>query len=93
MNGRRPGRLGSFRLTPQRLDSLGSETRPERETDIDEALVRALLLEQHPDLAGLEPQKVAGRWDNQQWRLGEEVAVLPETGHKCPISRKSALSH
>lgn len=48
--------------------------------EIDETLVRALLHEQHPDLAGLELQKVAGGWDNQQWRLGEELAVrMPRT--------------
>jgi aminoglycoside phosphotransferase (APT) family kinase protein len=50
------------------------------EIEIDEALVRALLGEQHPDLAGLKLQKVAGGWDNQQWRLGEELAVrMPRT--------------
>lgn len=50
------------------------------ETEIDEALVRALLHEQHPDLAGLELQKVDGGWDNQMWRLGEELAVrMPRT--------------
>ena len=43
-------------------------------------LVRALLREQHPDLAGLELRDVAGGWDNQQWRLGAELAVrLPRT--------------
>jgi aminoglycoside phosphotransferase (APT) family kinase protein len=47
---------------------------------IDEALVRSLLHEQHPDLAGLELRPVAGGWDNQMWRLGEELAVrLPRT--------------
>jgi aminoglycoside phosphotransferase (APT) family kinase protein len=43
-------------------------------------LVRALLREQHPDLADLELGDVAGGWDNQQWRLGAELAVrLPRT--------------
>jgi aminoglycoside phosphotransferase (APT) family kinase protein len=47
---------------------------------IDEALVRALLHEQHPDLAGLGLREVAGGWDNRMWRLGEELAVrLPRT--------------
>ena len=47
---------------------------------IDEALVRALLHEQHPDLAGLALREVAGGWDNRMWRLGEELAVrLPRT--------------
>jgi hypothetical protein len=50
------------------------------ETEIDEALVRALLHQQHPDLAGLSLRKVAGGWDNQQWRLGGELAVrMPRT--------------
>ena len=43
-------------------------------------LVRALLREQHPDLADLGLRDVAGGWDNQQWRLGSELAVrLPRT--------------
>src|ERR1700710_2172916 len=43
-------------------------------------LVRALLRDQHPDLAGLELRDVSGGWDNQLWRLGEKLAVrLPRT--------------
>lgn len=43
-------------------------------------LVRALLRDQHPDLADLELRDVDGGWDNQQWRLGAELAVrLPRT--------------
>lgn len=43
-------------------------------------LVRALLREQHPDLADLELREVAGGWDNQLWRLGPELAVrMPRT--------------
>jgi aminoglycoside phosphotransferase (APT) family kinase protein len=50
------------------------------EAGIDEALVRALLREQHPDLAGLELREVAGGWDNRMWRLGGQLAVrLPRT--------------
>ncbi|MEV6109658.1 aminoglycoside phosphotransferase family protein [Streptomyces sp. NPDC051940] len=46
----------------------------------EQDLVRALLLDQHPDLAELELREVAGGWDNQQWRLGEELAVrMPRT--------------
>ncbi|NUR28659.1 MAG: aminoglycoside phosphotransferase family protein [Catenulispora sp.] len=45
-------------------------------------LVHALLLDQHPDLAHLELREVDGGWDNQQWRLGEELAVrMPRTEH------------
>ena len=47
---------------------------------LDEALVRALLHEQHPDLAGLGLRLVDGGWDNRMWRLGEDLAVrLPRT--------------
>lgn len=50
------------------------------DSDIDEALVRALLHDQHPDLAELGLREVAGGWDNRMWRLGEHLAVrLPRT--------------
>ena len=50
------------------------------EVKIEQGLVRALLRDQHPDLADLELRDVSGGWDNQQWRLGEELAVrLPRT--------------
>lgn len=46
----------------------------------EQDLVRALLRDQHPDLADLELREVTGGWDNQQWRLGEKLAVrLPRT--------------
>lgn len=46
----------------------------------EQDLVRALLREQHPDLADLGLREVAGGWDNQQWRLGAELAVrMPRT--------------
>jgi aminoglycoside phosphotransferase (APT) family kinase protein len=52
-------------------------------------LVRALLREQHPDLAGLELRDVAGGWDNQQWRLGTELAVrLPRTQRAPTLLRR-----
>jgi aminoglycoside phosphotransferase (APT) family kinase protein len=47
---------------------------------IDEALVRSLLAEQRPDLAEERLQSIAGGWNNQMWRLGEDLAVrLPRT--------------
>ncbi len=50
------------------------------EIAVDEALVRELLQEQHPDLAGLEIREVIGGWDNQMWRLGDDFAVrMPRT--------------
>ncbi len=39
------------------------------------SLVQALLEDQHPDLAHLEPVKVAEGWDNTIYRLGDELAV------------------
>lgn len=51
-----------------------------QELRFEQDLVRALLHEQHPDLADLELRDVDGGWDNQQWRLGDELAVrLPRT--------------
>jgi len=49
-------------------------------TKIDETLVRSLLHDQHPDLAGLALKQFDGGWDNQMWRLGEDLAIrLPMT--------------
>src|ERR1041384_1922493 len=45
------------------------------DTEITADLVRALLQEQHPDLAGLAIREVAGGWGNHMWRLGDELAV------------------
>jgi aminoglycoside phosphotransferase (APT) family kinase protein len=58
------------------------------EVRFEQDLVRALLRDQHPDLADLELRDVNGGWDNQQWRLGAELAVrLPRT------ERAPALLH
>ena len=48
---------------------------PAAEVDIDAELVRSLLRDQHPDLAGLELQQVAFGWDNVVFRLGDDLAV------------------
>ncbi|MGW8565387.1 aminoglycoside phosphotransferase family protein [Isoptericola sp. NPDC055881] len=50
-------------------------TEPESESEVTADLVRALLREQHPDLAELPVQEVAGGWGNQMWRLGNDLAV------------------
>src|SRR5262245_12741960 len=50
-------------------------TRPAAEVAIDAALVRALLTEQHEDLAGLPLVDVAEGWDNRLFRLGDDLAV------------------
>nr|WP_062338053.1 aminoglycoside phosphotransferase family protein [Herbidospora sakaeratensis] len=43
--------------------------------EITADLVRDLLREQHPDLAGLAIREVPGGWGNQMWRLGDELVV------------------
>lgn len=48
---------------------------PVAEFDVDETLVRALLRDQHPDLADLELAPAAFGWDNVIFRLGEELTV------------------
>lgn len=52
-----------------------SGTETGTEIEITAGLVRDLLREQHPDLAGLAIREVAGGWGNQMWRLGDELAV------------------
>ena len=48
---------------------------PAAEIAIDAALVRALLAEQHPDLAGLPLRELDAGWDNTMFRLGEALVV------------------
>lgn len=55
----------------------------------EQDLVRALLRAQHPDLADLDLQDVDGGWDNQQWRLGPELAVrMPRTERAPDLLRQ-----
>lgn len=48
---------------------------PAAEVDVDVPLVRALLRDQHPDLADLPLEVVANGWDNVIARLGDLLAV------------------
>lgn len=48
---------------------------PVADIDVDVPLVRRLLIEQHPDLAGLPLEVVAEGWDNVVLRLGKDLAV------------------
>ncbi|GAA2756386.1 aminoglycoside phosphotransferase family protein [Actinopolymorpha rutila] len=58
-------------------------------SEIDEVMVRSLLREQHPDLAELGLRQVAGGWDNQLWRLGDDLAVrMPLTPRAPSLLRK-----
>ncbi|MER7079167.1 Predicted kinase, aminoglycoside phosphotransferase (APT) family [Saccharopolyspora kobensis] len=43
--------------------------------EITAELIRDLLRDQHPDLADLPVELGARGWDNQLWRLGDELAV------------------
>nr|WP_296072942.1 aminoglycoside phosphotransferase family protein [uncultured Actinoplanes sp.] len=45
------------------------------EIEITAELVRGLLRDQHPDLAGRPVRLGARGWDNQLWRLGDDLAV------------------
>ncbi|MFF1695761.1 aminoglycoside phosphotransferase family protein [Streptomyces sp. NPDC058257] len=57
--------------------------------EIDEAMVRCLLHEQHPDLADLVLHGTVTGWDNQLWRLGDDLAVrLPCTERAPDLLRK-----
>ena len=49
--------------------------KPPAEVSIDPSLVRALLLEQHADLAHLPLTDFCEGWDNRLFRLGEELVV------------------
>jgi len=48
---------------------------PAADLVVDEPLVRLLLRQQHPDLAGLTLELVANGWDNVLYRLGSELVV------------------
>jgi aminoglycoside phosphotransferase (APT) family kinase protein len=49
--------------------------KPAAETPVDQALIQALLAEQHPDLAGRPIAAVGEGWDNAVYRLGDDLAV------------------
>lgn len=58
----------------------------------EDELARSLLSAQHPDLAGLELRAVNGGWDNQMWRLGEDLALrLPRTERAPELLEKEHL--
>ena len=57
--------------------------------EFDDDLVLSLLREQHPDLAELDLRRVPGGWDNQMWRLGDDLAVrLPRTARAPSLLHK-----
>jgi aminoglycoside phosphotransferase (APT) family kinase protein len=57
-----------------------------RDIFLDEALVRRLVRSQHPDLGDLDLQLVANGWDNDLYRLGDELVVrLPRRLVAVPL--------
>jgi aminoglycoside phosphotransferase (APT) family kinase protein len=60
-------------------------SKPDADIEIDAALVRSLLCEQHPDLATLPLQEIDSGWDNAMFRLGEALAVR--------LPRRVAVTH
>jgi aminoglycoside phosphotransferase (APT) family kinase protein len=61
---------------------------PAAEIDVDESLVRALLVAQAPDLAHLRLHAPRNGWDNRIWRLGDELAVrLPRRAAAAGLLR------
>ncbi|MFZ7089279.1 aminoglycoside phosphotransferase family protein [Curtobacterium sp. RRHDQ10] len=56
-------------------DDLGYRRRVLADIAVTEDLVRALLRDQHPDLAALPLRIVASGWDNVVLRLGDDLAV------------------
>src|SRR4051794_6683941 len=63
-----PGGFGRRRVST-------TKPAPPAEINIESSLVRALLEEQHPDLASLDLVAVGEGWDNLVFRLGKELAV------------------
>jgi len=52
-----------------------AQRKPAAELEIDADLVRSLLVEQHPDLAGRSLRLVNEGWDNVIYRLGDDLVV------------------
>jgi aminoglycoside phosphotransferase (APT) family kinase protein len=69
-------------------EAAGRVRTPVAEIEVDEALVRALLADQHPDLASQPLRPAASGWDNATYRLGDDAAVrLPRRGVAAELMR------
>ena len=51
------------------------DERPPADVEIGAGLVRRLLRTQHADLATLPLRRAGGGWDNEMWRLGDDLVV------------------
>lgn len=59
---------------------------PAAEVELSPSVVRALLEEQHPDLAGQPLEFFSSGWDNEHYRLGEDLLVrLPRRRVAAPL--------
>jgi aminoglycoside phosphotransferase (APT) family kinase protein len=59
---------------------------PAADVDITTGLVRGLVADQHPDLAGLPVEFMANGWDNALFRVGPRlVARLPRRAQAAPV--------
>lgn len=63
----------------------GTMRTPRAEVDVTPDLVRALLREQRPELAGLPIEPVANGWDNALFSLGDDLCVR--------MPRRSVAAH
>lgn len=60
--------------------------RPPAEVEVDAPLVRALLEEQCPELAGEPLAQVGEGWDNVTWRVGSGLAArIPRRAAAVPL--------
>lgn len=75
MTARDPDRGTGRRVEADAPGTTGARRMPAAEVHVDEHLVRDLLAEQHPDLAGLPLRTLANGWDNVLFRLGDDFVV------------------
>jgi aminoglycoside phosphotransferase (APT) family kinase protein len=69
-----------------RVRGMPRDDAPSAEVAIDETLVRALLVEQHPDLSTLPLALVGHGWDNTLYKLGDsQVVRLPRRSVAAPL--------
>jgi aminoglycoside phosphotransferase (APT) family kinase protein len=55
--------------------AVGPHNMPAAEVEVSADLVRRLLADQHPDLAGRSVELIASGWDNLMFRLGADMIV------------------